>query len=117
MNSEVKYTDKPSVKDTINKIETKPKQVEKNEDDDSILVKIDKILNPQKKVKDVNHHDGDELMALYSINQAKKAKDSLTYRSRMNRNMHTHFKYLYNEIEESSNRMGWWDQPNATIDE
>jgi hypothetical protein len=116
MNNDVKYNDKPSIKDAKKKLATKPKQVEKNEDDQSILVKIDKILNPQKKVKDINHHDGDELMALYSINQGKKAKDSLTYRSRMNRNTHTHYKYLVEELEEHSNRV-WWDQPNSTIDE
>ena len=117
MNSEVKYTDKPSVKDTVVKLSEKPKPVQKNDEDISIMEKIDKILNPQKKNKDVNHHDGDELMALYSINQGKKAKDSLTYRSRMNRNTNTHYKYLIEELREHEGRHGWWQTPHPYTDE
>jgi hypothetical protein len=85
--------------------------VEKKEDDKDILTKIDMILNPgsAKAIANKNLHDGDELIALYQLNQAKKNKDSQTYRSRANRGIHKNYNYLKEELEEESHKHGWWN--------
>lgn len=120
MNSDVKYDKKPSVSQINKKLAAaaaaKQKPVEKDSGDQVLLNRIENVLNHTQRATKENHHDGDELMALYSINQGKKAKDSQTYRSRMNRNTHTHFKYLKEELREQEGRHGWWSQDNYPID-
>jgi len=118
MNSEVKYDKKPSISQINKKLAeaaaAKQKPVEKDSGDKVLLNRIENVLNRTQRVAKENHHDGDELMALYSINQGKKAKDSQTYRARMNRNTHTHYKHLVDELRESSARMGWWESEHES---
>jgi len=76
-------------------------------DSDETLHKyIDSVVNTtQKKL------NGDELLSLYNINKGKKHKDSLTYRSRMNRNQN--IKFLKEELAQQEARQNWWERDDT----
>lgn len=86
----------------------------KEEQDKKTLERIKFLLNPETNTKNININDGDELAAVYGINNGKKAKNSLTARSRMNRNIHTSFQHLKDDLDDYNKKHNKWWGDNDT---
>ena len=84
------------------------KKPENKQLDSQILNYISKTNNLNSINKKNNYFDGDDKLSLYQLQNAKKHKDSLTYRSRMNRN--TNIKFLKSELLEHENKCNWWER-------
>ena len=80
---------------------------------DSILKKVKNTIdddNTYNQKSIINGNDGDNRIAMFSINQGKKSKDSLTARSRQNKNLYTHFGYIKKELDKEEKKYGWWEK-------